>query len=114
MWKRLSGTTRFSIVAFFLTMALGLLSMGALGYGLYFLVAPVLDKDIDSLRGDTTWPTVLMVGMMSSFGFLWGGLSFHYLRHLIKELPAYLVYAAILWLWILLLWYAFLNYNIVQ
>ena len=58
MWKKFSGTTKFSIVAFILTLALGLLSMGALGYGLYFLVAPVLDKDIDSLRGDTTWPTV--------------------------------------------------------
>jgi hypothetical protein len=114
MWKNLSGTTRFSIVAFLLTMALGLLSMGALGYGLYFLVAPVLDKDIESLRGDAIWPTVLMVGMLSSFGFLFGSISFHYLRSKIKELASYIVYVAITWLWILFLWYIFLNFEIVQ
>ncbi len=114
MWKKLSGTTKFSIVAFLLTLALGFLSMGALGYGLYFLVAPMLDKDIDSLRADTTWPTVLLVGMLSSFGFLFGGVAFHYLRTRIKELASYIVYIIILWLWILSVWYLFLNFEIVQ
>ena len=81
MWKRFSGNARFSIVAFFLTLALGLLSMGAYGYGLYFLVAPFLEKDIDALRGDITWPTILMIGMLSSLGFLFAGAAFHYLRY---------------------------------
>src|SRR6478736_4907651 len=114
MWKRLTGTTKFSILAFVLTLALALLSMGALGYGLYFLVAPVLDKDIDTISGDATWPTVLMVGVLSSFGFLLGGLAFHYLRWKIGELLSYLVYLIVMWLWILLLWYVFLNYAIIQ
>lgn len=114
MWKKLAGTTKFSIVAFLLTIALGLISMGALGYGLYFLVAPVLEKDIDSLRGDTTWPTILIIGMLSSFGFIFGGFAFHFLRTVIKEFASYIVYLIIFWLWVLFLWYIFLNYEIVQ
>ena len=114
MWRRSTGTTKFSIVAFVLTMALGLLSMGALGYGLYFLVAPVLDKDIDTIPGDATQPIMLMVGILSSFGFLFGALAFHYLRYRIGELLSYLVYVILMWLWVLLLWYVFLNYAIIQ
>ena len=114
MWRNLSGNAKFSIVAFLLTLALGLLSMGALGYGLYFLVSPLLEKDIDSLRGDITWPTILAVGILSSFGFLFAGAAFRYLRFRIKEIPSYIIYALILWLWIYLLWYIFLNYTIIQ
>ncbi|MBK5279612.1 MAG: hypothetical protein JJE09_12190 [Bacteroidia bacterium] len=114
MWRNLSGNAKFSIIAFLLTMALGLLSMGALGYGLYFLVSPFLEKDLDSLRGDITWPTVLIVGMLSSIGFLFAGVVFRFLRFRIKELASYLVYAIILWAWVLLLWYVFLNFSIIQ
>ena len=114
MWKNLSGTTKFSIVAFILTMALGLLSMGALGYALYYLVAPVLDKDIDSLQGDSTWPTVIAAGMAWSFGFIWSGLAFHFLRKRIGEFMSYLIYVLILWIWLWMLWYCFLNFNVVQ
>ena len=113
MWRNLTGNAKFSIVAFILTLALGLISMGALGYGLYFLVAAFIDKDIESLRGDTTWPTVLMVGMLSSFGFAFGGIAFHYLRYRIGEILSYLIYALLLWCWVLLLWYVFLNYAII-
>ncbi len=114
MWKRLSGNAKFSIVAFFLTLALGLLSMGAYGYGLYFLVAPFLEKDIDSLRGDTTWPTILSVGVLSAFGFLFAGAAFHYLRYRIREIPSYIIYAIMLWGWIWIVWYVFLNYTIIH
>lgn len=114
MWRNLSGNAKFSIVAFLLTLALGLLSMGALGYGLYFLVSPLLEKDIDSLRGDITWPTILAVGILSSFGFLFAGVTFHYLKFRIKEFPSYTVYAFILWAWTYLLWYGFLNFPIIQ
>lgn len=114
MWKTLSGTTRFSIVAFIMTMALGLLSMGALGYALYYLVAPFIDTDIETLRGDTTWPTVIGAGMAWSFGFIWGGLAFHYLRKKIGEFISYVVYVLILWIWLWLVWYCFLNYSIIQ
>ena len=114
MWRNLSGNAKFSIVAFLLTLALGLLSMGALGYGFYFLVSPLLEKDIDSLRGDITWPTILAVGILSSFGFLFAGAAFHHLRFRIKEIPSYIVYAFIIWGWIYLLWYVFLNFTIIQ
>jgi hypothetical protein len=114
MWKKLSGNAKFSIVAFALTLALGVLSMGAYGYGLYFLVAPFLEKDIDSLRGDTTWPTILMVGALSSLGFLFAGAAFHYLRYRIREVASYIVYAIMLWGWVWILWYVFLNYSIIE
>ena len=115
MWKSLSGTTRFSIIAFIVTLALGLFSMGALGMALYYLVFPFLNKDIDSLQGDSAWPTIILVGMLWSFGFLYAGLAYHYL---VKwKLPKYLGYTAyvlILWIWILILWYVCLNYKIVN
>jgi hypothetical protein len=114
MWRKLSGNAKFSIVAFILTLALGLLSKGALGYALYFLVAPVLDKDIDSLRSDITWPTILATGMLSSFGFLLAGAIFHYTRLHIKEFASYILYAFILWAWVFLIWYIFLNFSIIQ
>jgi hypothetical protein len=114
MWRNLSGNAKFSIVAFLLTLALGLLSNGALGYGLYFLISPLLEKDISSLRSDIIWPTILAVGILSSFGFLFGGAAFHYLRFRIKEIPSYTVYALMLWIWVYLLWYIFLNYSIIQ
>jgi hypothetical protein len=114
MWRKLSGNAKFSIVAFVLTLVLGLLSKGALGYALYFLVAPVLEKDIDSLRGDIAWPTVLATGMLSSFGFLVAGAIFHYTRFHIKEFASYILYAFILWAWVFFVWYVFLNFSIIQ
>jgi len=112
MWRKLSGNARFSIAAFVLTLALGLLSMGAYGYGLYFLVAPFLNKNIDTLRGDITWPTVLWVGIFSSLGFLIAGAVFHYLRSRVGEIISYVIYAGVLWCWVWIVWYLFLNFPI--
>jgi hypothetical protein len=115
MWKTLSPNARFSIVAFVVTLGLGLLSMGALGLALYYLVFPFLNKDIDSLQGDSAWPTIILVGMLWSFGFLFAGVVYHYLAK--WKLPKYIgysAYALILWVWILILWYVCLNYKIVN
>ena len=78
IWQSWSVTTRFSILAFCGSMALSLLSMGALGYLLYYPVAPLLPESIDTLPGDTTWPSVIFAGMVWSFGFLLAGIAFHY------------------------------------
>jgi len=115
MWKTLSPNARFSIIGFIVTLGLGLLSMGVLGLGLYYLVFPFLNKDIDSLQGDAAWPTIILVGMLWSFGFLFAGMVYHYL---IKwKSPKYIgniAYVFVLWVWILVLWYVCLNYPIVN
>jgi hypothetical protein len=115
MWKSLSPNARFSILAFIVTLGLGLLSMGALGLALYYLVFPFLNKDIDSLHGDSAWPTIILVGMLWSFGFLFAGLAHHYLiKWKSAKYIAKTAYVFILWLWILILWYTCLNYTIVN
>ncbi len=39
LWKSLTYTTKFSVIAFFVTVALGLFSFELLGPGLYYLVS---------------------------------------------------------------------------
>jgi|GEM_PF-4817883 len=43
-WKSLSGNTRFSVIAFVISAALGLISMGALGTVLYYPVLFLLKR----------------------------------------------------------------------
>jgi hypothetical protein len=115
IWNSLSLNARISIVAFIITMVLGLLSMGALGMVLYYPVAPLLNKSIDTLQGDRTWPTVIMVGMLWSFGFLLAAGGYHYsVKWTLPGVASYFIYGFILWLWALVLWYLFLNFKIVQ
>ncbi len=107
-WKSLSGTTRFSVIAFFVCGALGLLSMGALGGVLYYAVSFLLKKfpALNEWRGDWVWPTIIMIGMFWSFGFLLGGLAWHYLTKITdSKIVLYGVYFFVLWLWAALLWY---------
>lgn len=115
MWQSLSRNAKFSILAFFATLALGVFSMGALGMAIYYLVAPFLNKSIDTLEGDSTWPTVIMVGMCWSFGFLIAGVVFHYTtKWRFPPFASKAVYVFVLWLWILIVWYLLLNFKIVQ
>ncbi|GHN03208.1 hypothetical protein WSM22_46970 [Cytophagales bacterium WSM2-2] len=48
--------------------------MGALGAALYYPAAFLLKKfpAFSDWHGDWVWPTVIMVGMLWSFGFCWG------------------------------------------
>jgi hypothetical protein len=115
MWSSFSSTTKFSIIAFVISLGLGLLSMGALGYGLYYLVKPVLGNRIEELQGDASWPSMIMAGMSWSFGFLIASLAMYYLReYKLPTLLHILIYISILWLWLLLIWWWLIEFRVVK
>jgi len=99
---------RFSLVAFIINLALGLLSMGFLGIGLYHIVSPVLDlkfPDLDSLHGDWIWPALILSGMLWSFGFLIAGWTHLYLvRFKLSQFMLKAIYILILLLWAAIIW----------
>ena len=99
---------RFSLVAFVITLALGLLSMGFLGIGLYYIVSPILDlkfPDLDSIHGDWVWPALILSGMLWSFGFLFAGWIYLYLaRFDWAQSTRIAIYVLTLLLWALILW----------
>ena len=107
---------RFSLLAFIATLALGLLSMGFLGIGLYYLVSPILDlkfPDLDSLHGDWVWPALILSGMFWSLAFLLAGWVYSFLtRHDWTKLTKVLAYIFILLLWDMILWAVILSSNI--
>lgn len=112
-YKSLPYNWKFSIIAFVLTGAIGLLSMGLLGILLYYLVAFAMPKSIDDLHGDGVWPTIILVGMLWSFGFLMAA----YVRSAFAKVMAYKLvlngsYVIIIWLWAAALWYALLSWPI--
>ncbi len=115
IWQSLSRNARFSILAFLAAAALSIFSMGALGYAIYYLVAPFLNKSIDSLQGGSTWPTVIFAGMCWSVSFLLAGVSYHYTsKWKFPSVASKVIYGFVLWLWILIVWYLLLNFKIVQ
>src|SRR3954469_15110938 len=108
-WLSLSYYIRFSILAFVISLALGLLSMGALGAGLYYTILPLI-KDrfppLDAWRGDWVWPAMIGSGMLWSFGFILGAFSYHYLQKLkAHRLLNRALYVIVLWAWINVIWY---------
>jgi hypothetical protein len=115
IWQSWSGTTKFSVIAFVVSEILSLLSMGALGYLVYYAVAPLLPESIDTLNGDSVWPSVIFAGMVWSVGFLLAGLSLHYLKpYTLKTSLKYLAFAVILWVWDYLTWFWIIHFSIVQ
>jgi len=114
-WKSLTYTTKFSIIAFIITATLGLLSMGALGAILYCPVSFLFSSypSLNDWHGDWVWPTVILVGMGSSLGFIFAGIVWHYLYKLISSMFLLrLIYAIIIWLWVALLWYISIESNL--
>jgi len=114
-WKSLSYTTKFSILAFFITATLGLLSMGLLGFVLYYLVSFLFSAypDLNDWTGDWVWPAIIGAGMAWSFGFIFGGIAWHFLQKITNsKLVLRIVYIAILWLWAALLWQLIINSNV--
>lgn len=107
-WESLSSNAKFSIIAFCITAFLGLISMGLLGALLYFPVS-FLFKDVPSINtwhGDWVWPATISVGVFWSLGFILGGFSYHYLIKMgASKVVLYSIYAVILWLWAVFLWY---------
>jgi hypothetical protein len=104
-----------SILAFVITLALGLLSMGILGLALFYPVYPLLVPFFghpDDWHGDWVWPSVIVAGMGWSFSFLVAGLLNRRLelagwRTLFRQV----VYVAVLWLGAALIWLIILLAN---
>lgn len=113
-WNSLAYTTKFSAIAFVITGFVGLMSMGFLGTGLYYAVS-LLFKSYPTLndwRGDWVWPALIGVGMAWSFGFVFGGIAWHYLSKMVHSVPLLrIVYLLILWFWAAFLWYLVIRSN---
>jgi hypothetical protein len=97
-----------SLIAFAVTAVLGLVGMGALGFALYYPVAPIVrlrHPPINAWTGDWVWPTMIMVGMAWSIGFLLAGALDQYLAGArASSVIRTVAYGATLWLWALVLW----------
>ena len=115
-WLSLAYYKRFSIVAFAITLALGLFSMGALGGGLYYTLFPLVKNKFpafDQWHGDWVWPSMIGSGMIWSAGFILGGISYHYFLKLrVPKFLNILFYVFILWLWINIVWYIILSQQV--
>ena len=105
-----------SLVAFFVTLVLGLLSMGALGMLLYYAVSPVLRLRFpgeDAWHGDWVWPAAISSGMVWAFAFLAAGAVD---RRLAASKTGSgvrgVVYVLFLWGWALAIWGVILEVNL--
>jgi hypothetical protein len=107
MWRFIKSIPR-STLALVVTFALGLLSMGLLGAGLYYAVFFALPSSfphIDSIGGDWVWPAVIVIGMLWSIGFLMAGwLNNRLVARGTKAALRRVVYVSVLWLWAYALW----------
>lgn len=113
-WKSFSWTTKFSIITFFIVIILGLLSMGVLGFLLYYAVSFLFKNypSINSWHGDWFWPATISVGMFWAFGYIFAGLVTHYLKRITSNnIVICFVYLFILWLWSAFLWFLVINSN---
>lgn len=108
MWTYIKSIKR-SVIAFFVTAVLSVLSMGLLGAALYnavFFALPAAYPYIDDVHGDWVWPAIIGVGLAWSLGFLFAGALNRFLET--KSLNSVLrkvIYCAALWLWALALWW---------
>lgn len=112
-WKELPPIARFSIIAFAIALILGLMSLGAQGYGIYYAVDFALPVSIDTLQGDTLWPSVILAGMAWSIGFLIAGWVCVRIRTGNKY-TIWMIYLIILWMWDYLVWWAIIALKVVQ
>jgi hypothetical protein len=112
-WKELPPIARFSIIAFAIALILGLMSLGAQGYGIYYAVDFALPVSIDTLHGDTLWPSVILAGMAWSIGFLVAGWICVRIRSNSKY-TVWMIYVVILWMWDYLVWWAIIALKVVQ
>ena len=104
VWRRMPR----SWLAALAVVLLGLVSMGALGGLLYFVVAPVVWPvfgNLNDWRGDGVWPATVAVGMLWSLGFVLAGwLNQRWLARGWSPRRRRLAYAVVLWLGAALLW----------
>ena len=67
---------KWSVIGFGVSLALGLLSMGALGAALYYTCYPIFSPfygNLNDWSGDWVWPATIFVGMLWSISFLVAG-----------------------------------------
>ena len=100
------------------TLALGLLSMGALGAGLYYAVYPLLAPffgDPNDWHGDWVWPSVIVAGMGWSFSFLVAGLLNRRLERAgWRTALRRAIYVMVLWLGAAVIWLIILSSSAFQ
>jgi hypothetical protein len=103
-------------LAFIITLIVGLFSMGALGFVLFYPVYPVLAPFFGGPdewpSGDWLWSSTIAAGMAWSFSFLVAGLLNRRLEqvgwraHYRKA-----IYVAVLWIGAALIWLIILSAN---
>lgn len=112
VWKYLMATKR-SFLAFVISAALGLLSMGVLGAALYFavyLALPASYPFLNDARGDWVWPAIISIGIAWSLAFLAAGaINLRLERKGTTAVARRFVYFAVLWIWAFVLWFATLK-----
>jgi hypothetical protein len=114
-WKDLPPITKFSIIAFVIALILGLMSLGAQGYGIYYAVQYALPVSIDSIGGDHLWPSIILAGMAWSLGFLFAGWICQAIsRRTNSRILLGMTYILILWIWAFLVWWAIIALKVVQ
>jgi len=114
IFKSLSLVTKFSLIAFITIFVLGLVSMGVLGHILYYPIAFLFTNYpfIDDWSGDWIWPTLIGVGMLWSWAFIFAGVIWHYLSKIISNSILLIVsYLLILWSWDAFVWLIFIKNN---
>jgi hypothetical protein len=120
-----------SSIGFLIALVLGFVSMGMTGVGLFFVVTPALNfllglnipmdmTGIDQLKGkamgaDAMWPTIILVSMLWSVGFLIAGLVTSKLARVgLANLVKKFLYILILLTWALCLWVFAIKVGFVQ
>ncbi len=114
-WKSLSYTSKFSIIAFLITLVLGFVSIGLLGMALYYCVAFLFTSyaPLNDWRGDWVWPAIIIAGMIWSFSFILAGIIWHYLSKFISsKIILRIIYLSILWLSAALIWSILISNNL--
>lgn len=112
-WKELPPIAKFSVIAFVVALILGLMSLGAEGLSIYYVVGFALPVSIDSIQGDAAWPSMILAGMAWSPSFLLAGWICQRLKTQSRFIT-WSVYVMILWAWAYLVWWAIIALKVVQ
>ena len=112
-WRDLPPIAKFSLIAFVIALIIGLMSLGLQGYGVYYAVEFALPVSIDSIQGDTLWPSTILAGMGWAIGFLLAGWICQRIKTQSK-FTIWFIYVIILWAWAYLVWWAIIGLKVVQ
>ncbi|EQA71064.1 hypothetical protein [Leptospira noguchii] len=101
MWSSISNNVKINFVIFVILAFLGFFSLGAIGFGLYYLIFPIAGfffPHPDSLHGDWVAPSAILVSILWPLGFIFASILFNFLkkRNWPKDI-LYFLYIPILW-----------------